>query len=56
MRPRRITNNFFVFRRAYFTYENKINDNLKFRFRIDADNTANVTGVTLTGRPCRELR
>lgn len=43
--------NQFVFRRAYFTYENKINDNLKFRFRIDADNTANVTGVTLTGSP-----
>jgi len=44
-------NNQFVFRRAYFTYENKISDNLKFRFRIDADNTANVTGVTLTGSP-----
>ncbi|HSA95476.1 MAG TPA: hypothetical protein VLJ16_05465 [Acidobacteriota bacterium] len=44
-------NNQFVFRRAYFTYENKIGDNLKFRFRIDADNTANVTGVTLTGSP-----
>jgi len=44
-------NNQFVFRRAYFTYENKINDNLKFRFRLDADNTANVTGVTLTGTP-----
>ena len=43
--------NQFVFRRAYFTYENKINDNLKFRFRLDADNTANVTGVTLTGAP-----
>jgi len=40
-------NNQFVFRRAYFTYENKISDNLKFRFRLDADNTANVTGVTL---------
>jgi hypothetical protein len=44
-------NNQFIFRRAYFTYENKINDNLKFRFRFDADNTANVTGVTLTGTP-----
>jgi hypothetical protein len=44
-------NNQFVFRRAYFTYENKINDNLKFRFRLDADNTANVTGVSLTGNP-----
>lgn len=41
--------NAFLFRRAYFTYENKINDNLKFRFRLDADNTANVTGVTLSG-------
>jgi len=38
-------NNFFAFRRAYFTYENKINDNLKFRFRYDADNTANLTSV-----------
>ncbi|MDH7511712.1 MAG: hypothetical protein QHH14_02055 [Clostridiales bacterium] len=37
--------NFFAFRRAYFTYENKINDNLKFRFRYDADNTANITSV-----------
>jgi hypothetical protein len=44
-------NNQFVFRRAYFTYENKISDNLKFRFRLDADNTANVTGVSLTGTP-----
>ena len=44
-------NNQFVFRRAYFTYENKINDNLKFRFRLDADNTAHVTGVSLTGSP-----
>lgn len=40
-------NNAFAFRRAYFTYENKIGDNLKFRFRLDADNTANVTGVTV---------
>jgi hypothetical protein len=38
-------NNFFAFRRAYFTYENKINDNLKFRFRYDADNTANITSI-----------
>jgi hypothetical protein len=37
--------NFFAFRRAYFTYENKINDKLKFRFRYDADNTANITYV-----------
>jgi len=43
--------NQFMFRRAYFTYENKVSDNLKFRFRIDADNTANVTGVTLSGSP-----
>jgi len=40
-------NNFFAFRRAYFTYENKINDNLKFRFRFDADNTANLTSVDI---------
>lgn len=39
--------NFFAFRRAYFTYENKINDNLKFRFRYDADNTANLTAVDI---------
>lgn len=38
-------NNKFVFRRAYFTYENKISDTLKFRFRYDADNTANITAV-----------
>jgi len=38
-------NDYFAFRRAYFTYENKINDNLKFRFRYDADNTANLTSV-----------
>lgn len=44
-------NNQFIFRRAYFTYENKINDSLKFRFTFDADNTANVTGVALTGTP-----
>ena len=39
--------NQFVFRRAYFTYENKSNDNLKLRFRIDADNTANITGLNV---------
>jgi hypothetical protein len=38
-------NNVFQFRRAYFTYENKINDYLKFRFRYDADNTANITSI-----------
>lgn len=43
--------NAFVFRRAYFTYDNRINGNLRFRFRLDADNTRNVTGVTLTGSP-----
>ena len=37
--------NKFAFRRAYFTYENKISDYLKFRFRYDADNTANLTSV-----------
>jgi hypothetical protein len=37
--------NKFAFRRAYFTYENKISDYLKFRFRLDADNTANITSV-----------
>ena len=40
-------NSFFAFRRAYFTYENKSNDNLKFRFRFDADNTANLTSVDI---------
>ena len=38
-------NNKFAFRRAYFTYENRINDSLKFRFRLDADNTANITSI-----------
>lgn len=37
--------NKFHFRRAYFNYENKVSDNLKFRFRYDADNTANLTSV-----------
>src|SRR4030042_632969 len=41
-------NSFFAFRRAYFTYENRINDNLRFRFRYDADSTANLTSVDLT--------
>ncbi len=40
-------NNFFAFRRAYFTYENKISDTLKFRFRYDADNTSNLTSVNV---------
>lgn len=54
---------YFAFRRAYFTYENKINDHLKFRFRLDADNTANLTSVgvnftsdTLTTKSDDKLR
>jgi hypothetical protein len=43
-------NNFFQFRRAYFTYENRIGDRLRFRFRYDADNTANVTSVDFNKR------
>ncbi len=38
-------NNKFGFRRAYFRYENKVSDTLKFRFTFDADNTANITAV-----------
>jgi hypothetical protein len=38
-------NNKFNFRRAYFRYENKISDLLKFRLTYDADNTANITAV-----------
>ena len=38
-------NNYFTFRRAYFTYENRIGEKLRFRFRYDADNTANITSV-----------
>ena len=50
-----VKNNYFSFRRAYFTYENKINDNLKFRFRYDADNTANLTSIDLkTGSTKRD--
>ena len=37
--------NYFTFRRAYFTYENRIGEKLRFRFRYDADNTANITSV-----------
>ena len=43
--PNLITNKF-QFRRAYFTYENKISDTLKFRFRYDADNTAVLTSTS----------
>jgi hypothetical protein len=39
-------NNKFAFRRAYFQYENKISDTLKFRFRFDADNTGNLTSTS----------
>ncbi len=38
-------NNFFAFRRAYFTYENRIGERLRFRFRYDADNVSNITAV-----------
>jgi hypothetical protein len=41
-----ITNKF-SFRRAYFTYENRWGD-LRFRFRLDADNTANITAVSFS--------
>src|SRR4030042_3932435 len=41
-------NSFFTSRRPISTYENKINDNLKFRFRYDADRTANLTSVAFT--------
>lgn len=40
-------NNFFAFRRAYFTYENRLSSVLRFRFRYDADNTANLTSVDI---------
>lgn len=43
--PNLITNKF-AFRRAYFTYENKVSADLKFRFRIDADNTAVLTSTS----------
>ena len=39
-------NNQFRFRRAYFRYDNKVTDTLSFRLTYDADNTANITGVT----------
>jgi hypothetical protein len=43
--PNLITNKF-AFRRAYFTYENKISNDLKFRFRIDADNNGLLTSTS----------
>jgi hypothetical protein len=48
--PPPITNQF-RFRRAYFRYDNKVSDTLSFRFLYDADNTANLTGASLTGNP-----
>lgn len=42
----RALSNKFAFRRAYFTYENKISDYLKFRFRLDADNTGLLTSTS----------
>ena len=45
--------NYFAFRRAYFTYENKINDNLKFRFRTDADG---VKALDKSGKPDDKTR
>lgn len=46
-------NNFFTFRRAYFTYENKVSDKLKFRFRYDADY---VKSIDKSGKPDDKLR
>jgi hypothetical protein len=46
-------NNQFKFRRAYFRYENKINDNLKFRFTYDADY---VPAVDAKGKKDDKLR
>lgn len=46
-------NNKFHVRRAYFTYENKINDNLRFRFRYDADN---LKAVDAAGKKDDKLR
>ncbi len=46
-------NNKFNFRRAYFTYENKISDVLKFRFRYDADY---ITAVDAKGTKDDKLR
>jgi hypothetical protein len=45
--------NYFAFRRAYFTYENKISDNLKFRFRTDADT---VKALDKAGKPDDKTR
>ena len=46
-------NNFFTFRRAYFRYENKISDNLKFRLTYDADY---VKAVDASGKKDDKLR
>lgn len=45
--------NYFAFRRAYLTYENKISDNLKFRFRTDADT---VKALDKSGKPDDKTR
>jgi hypothetical protein len=45
--------NYFAFRRAYFTYENKISDNLKFRFRVDADT---VSALDKSAKPDDKTR
>ncbi len=46
-------NNFFTFRRGYFTYENKVTSDLKFRFRFDADY---VKAVDSSGKKDDKLR
>jgi hypothetical protein len=46
-------NNFFTFRRAYFRYENKISDNLKFRLTYDAEY---VKAVDASGKKDDKLR
>jgi hypothetical protein len=46
-------NNFFTFRRAYFRYENRISNNLKFRLTYDADC---VKAVDASGKKDDKLR
>lgn len=46
-------NNFFTFRRAYFRYENRISDNLKFRLTYDADS---MKAVDTGGKKDDKLR
>jgi len=50
----KVLDNKFAFRRAYFTYENKISDYVRFRFRYDADNTGNI--ASLSGAKDDKLR